>query len=204
MVMENLALPSILNCRLIKPNLMTKPGKEEEGTLFCFHGMFGYATLCGAEVISYFRTPAGAVLFAFLRKGKCLESWKPSSTQILFLNNISGRVCLKYSSNVKSCTRTEFNSISHILFVSKGTGIKGKKRGDPCSLKTFIPTFTQECVVFLIMAEPRLGQLCQSLKYLQLGFIFSQDLRETELLSLQRCSNTARAVVLEQKLRHSF
>lgn len=129
MVRENLALPSILNCRRIKPNLTRKSGKEEEGTLFCFHGVFRYTTLCGTEVISYFGTPASAVLFAFLRKGKCLESWKPSSTQILFLN-ISGKACLKYSSNVKSRTQTEFNSISYILFEGKGTRIKGKKRSD--------------------------------------------------------------------------
>lgn len=131
MVRENLVLLSILNCRQIKPNLTRKSGKEEEGRLFCFHGIFRFATLCGTEVISDFGTPASMVLFAFLRKGKCLESWKPFSTQILFLNNISGRVCLKYSSNVKSCTWTEFNSISYILFESKGTGIKGKKRSDP-------------------------------------------------------------------------
>lgn len=131
MFRENLALPSILNCRRIKLNLMRKPGKEGEGTLFYFHGMFRYATLCGTEVISYFRTPASVVLLAFLRKGKCLESWKPSSTQILFLNNTSGRACLKYSNNVKSCTRTKFNSISYILFESRGTRIKGKERRDP-------------------------------------------------------------------------
>ena len=155
------------------------------------------------------------LLLLFLRKGKYLESWKLSLTQI-FLLNISEGASVKYFTNVKSCTQ---NSTVFLKLYYRGARGLGEKERNKSNSKDSLKTFQTKIYsrMYAFNRFPKCGFLNNERNltgrtlpimeglstWLQLFSRFPPQ-KKRALLRLQFRSKETQGVCFEQKLRCGF